>query len=161
MNYKIQSHPEMILAGYKARIDPNNAFEVIPRLWSELPKEKYDALAKLNNRPPKGLIGGEKSTGDGQMDYYIAVATEEAVPEGMDTLEIQPGTWAIFEVVGAIPGAIQSAWKEIRKGFTHEEYVWADHKPDMEIYPGGDTQAADYKSYIWLPIRPHWAENRD
>lgn len=161
MNYKIQNHPAMTVAGYRTRVKMSEASAVIPGLWNNLPKENYDELEKLNDRPPRGKIGGEQMVGDTELDYYIGVATEaEEIPAGMETLSVEPGTWAVVEAIGPIPGSIQAVWQELRQGFTHEEYVWAAGKPDLEVYPDGDTQAEDYKCFVWVPLKPHWAEDK-
>lgn len=164
MNYKIQNHPPMTIAGYRSTIDMERAPELIPGLWDKVSEEQYKALNEINNRPPKAFIGAEVRVSETKMEYYIGVATEDDIPVEMDTFEVPPGTWAIIEAVGPLPGSIQAIWQEISQtegGFTHEEYVWAPGKPDLEVYPHGDKNAADYKCHVWLPLRPHWAENTD
>lgn len=162
MNFKIQNHPALIVAGYKTRIDlkSDKPWEVIPGLWQSTTPEQYEALAKVNNRPPKGTIGAEEMVGEDALNYYVGTATEGPLPAGLEALDIPPGTWAVIEAVGPLPGSIQGLWAELReKGFTYEEYVWAMEKPDLEVYPPGDNQAEDYKCHLWLPLKPHWAEN--
>lgn len=162
MNFRIQSHPAMIVAGYKTRIDlkKDKPWEVIPKLWADTTPQQLEALAAANNRPPKGLVGGEVMVGEDALDYYVGTAIEGATPAGLESMEVPPGTWAVIEAVGPIPGSIQAIWQELmEKGFAHEEYIWAKGKPDLEVYPTGDTTAADYKCHLWVPLKPHWAED--
>ena len=85
-------------------------------------------------------------------DYYIAVTSDQDVPEGMESFTVPPCTWAIFTCVGPMPSAIQSLQRRIvGEWLPASGYEYAN-APDIEVYFEGDQQAEDYRCEVWLPI---------
>lgn len=85
-------------------------------------------------------------------DYYIAVSSDQAVPEGMSEYKVPECTWAIFECKGALPYAIQNLQKRIvTEWLPTSGYDYAN-APDIEVYFEGDQYSDDYKCEVWLPI---------
>jgi AraC family transcriptional regulator len=85
-------------------------------------------------------------------DYYIAVASEQPVPDGMAEYEIPACTWAIFECVGPMPEAIQTLQKRIvSEWLPLSGYEYAN-APDIEVYPEGDQFSPGYRCEVWLPV---------
>jgi len=81
-------------------------------------------------------------------------AQERVAPaDGYTDLTIAAGTWAVFASRGPMPGAIQEVWKRIySEWFPSPGYEHAD-RPDLEVYPEGDSLSADYYCEVWLPVR--------
>jgi AraC family transcriptional regulator len=46
------------------------------------------------------------------LTYLHGVAATETtpMPEDLDVIEVQAGTWAVFHTAGAYPAALQSTW---------------------------------------------------
>ncbi|NLT47697.1 MAG: AraC family transcriptional regulator, partial [Clostridiales bacterium] len=87
------------------------------------------------------------------LDYYIAVATDKPTPKDMTEYEVPAGTWAVFECIGPMPGAIQELQKRIvTEWLPTSGYEYAN-APDIEVYFEGDQQSADYRCEVWLPIK--------
>jgi len=109
-------------------------------------------ILALLNQPPFGLLGVSTCMNGEEFDYYIAVATDQPVPEGMTEYQIPEGTWAIFECIGPMPQAIQELQKRIiTEWLPTSGYEYAD-LPDIEVYSEGDQQSPSYRSEVWLPI---------
>lgn len=53
---------------------------------------------------------GENFKVDSMMVYWIGVSYIGDTPENLVTLEIPASKWAIFEVHGAMPNAMQNTW---------------------------------------------------
>ncbi|MNJ05081.1 Bacterial transcription activator, effector binding domain [compost metagenome] len=52
-----------------------------------------------------------------------------------------------------MPGAIQDVWNRIyQEWFPGTGYQHAG-SPDLEVYPEGDTSAADYRCEVWIPVK--------
>jgi AraC family transcriptional regulator len=85
-------------------------------------------------------------------DYYIAVAPGRETPAGLVDYTVPECTWAIFECVGAMPGAIQELQKRIvGEWLPNSGYEYAN-APDIEVYFEGDQQSDDYRCEVWLPV---------
>lgn len=86
----------------------------IPKMWAKINEEGTDKrLFQLNNGSVKGVVGVCVEKGSGSMDYWIGTAHEGDASDELSTLVIPASKWAIFEIHGAMPDAMQSAWKQI------------------------------------------------
>lgn len=85
--------------------------------------------------------------------YMIGVENRESdIPESFVKTKIPASTWAVFEVIGPTPEAIQNVWQRIfAEWFPATGYEHAD-APELEVYPPGDTQDDRYRCEIWVPI---------
>jgi AraC family transcriptional regulator len=89
---------------------------------------------------------------DNGFDYWIAAASTKECPAGFEKLDISASQWAVFEIEGAIPKAIQDGFVRIfNEWLTSSEYQHAN-APEIEWYSDGDMSSPDYKSEIWIPV---------
>lgn len=156
MNYRIVKKEAFRIVGYKSteKMTIDNCFEICPKLWAEvgatggIPK----LLALLQGKEPNGILGVSTCT-NGEYDaYFICVATDAPVPEGMSEYIVPETTYAVFEAVGPVPTAIQETQqKVVSEWLPSSGYEYAP-APDIEVYPAGDQSSANYRSEVWLPI---------
>ncbi|PKM74008.1 MAG: AraC family transcriptional regulator [Firmicutes bacterium HGW-Firmicutes-16] len=155
MNYRIETKEAFRIVGVKRGYtsDVEDNFKKIPMFWQEthqagiIPK-----LCALMDCPPFGVLGVCACMVGNEFDYFISVASDKPVPEGMDEYEVPANTWAIFECVGAMPKAIQELQTRIvSEWLPSSGYEYAD-APDIEIYSEGDMSSPDYRSEVWLPV---------
>lgn len=155
MNYKIVTKKAWRIVGVKEHMDMNveECFAKVPLFWQKtIQSGIIPQLLGLLDQEPFGLLGVSACMNGKDFDYYIAVATDKPVPENMVEYEIPAETWAVFECVGPMPGAIQELQKRIvTEWLPTSGYEYAN-APDIEVYFEGDQQAADYRSEVWLPI---------
>ncbi|MCL2030998.1 MAG: AraC family transcriptional regulator [Oscillospiraceae bacterium] len=155
MNYRIEQRDAFTAAGVKRTFTTVNGenLKKIPQMWEDLQEEGLlGKTAELSDREPSGLLGICDNMRGDEFDYWIAAATTKPCPEGMDALEIPACTWAVFEAVGPMPGAIQELYGRIfGEWFPASGYEHA-HAPEIEWYSDGDTGAADYRSEVWMPV---------
>ncbi|MPM21301.1 hypothetical protein SDC9_67745 [bioreactor metagenome] len=160
MNYRMEHHDAFRIVGPRMRCpwspEKQEGFSLIPKFWAEhYPKGTIPALCQIMNKQPMGVLGvcaGDWQTA-GSFDYYIAVSSDQPVPEGMEEYEIPACTWAIFECKGAMPHAIQAMQQRIlTEWLPGSGYQYAD-APDIEQYTDGDQNSEDYVCYIWLPVK--------
>lgn len=154
MNYRIEEKKGFKVVGVKRFFTTvgGESSKEIPKMWSDLPKETFMSLGKLSDTEPSGILGVCADMYNDGFDYWIAAATTQACPNGLEMLEIPACTWAIFECVGPMPGAIQDMFKRIYgEWFPASGYEKAG-APEIEWYSDGDTSAPDYKSAVWVPV---------
>lgn len=160
MNYRMEHHDAFHIVGPKLTCpwtpEKQEGFTLVPKFWGEhQQKGTLPALCAIMNGQPVGVLG--VSVGDwqtaGSFEYYIAVSSDQPVPEGMDEYEVPACTWAIFECKGPMPGSIQAMQQRIMtEWLPNSGYQYAD-APDIEQYTEGDQSSEDYVCYIWLPVR--------
>ncbi|MCE5342089.1 MAG: GyrI-like domain-containing protein [Eubacteriales bacterium] len=151
MDYTLEDIGELTVLGYVRKFGYENAFQEIPKFWSEF------FHRELQNKLPGRLLGVCFDEADSpEFPYMIGVFCDPdaPVPEGFEKRTIAAHTWVKFNAVGPIPEGIQKVNRQI---FT--EWLPNNAECDLaegvniEIYPEGDMKASDYVSEIWLPIR--------
>lgn len=159
MNYRIEEHEGFQVAGVKKSFSMQDGENLIgiPLFWQQFNSSGQDEeLIQLNNGKIKGWLGvcTDFCADNGHtFDYWIGTAYEGDNTGAFQTMSIPASRWAIFEVRGAMPDAIQSVWKQIHsEWFPSHPYEHAG-TPDFELYFAGDTSSADYLSEIWIPIK--------
>jgi AraC family transcriptional regulator len=154
MKYKIVTKEAFRIVGVKEHMDMNveECFEKVPLFWRETVQSGVvPQMLSLMNQQPLGLLGVSACMNGKDLDYYIAVATDESTPDNMVEYEIPAGTWAVFECIGPMLGAIQELQKRIvTEWLPTSGYEYAN-APDIEVYFEGDQQAPNYRSEVGCP----------
>ncbi|SDM63150.1 GyrI-like domain-containing protein [Bacillus sp. OK048] len=159
MNYKIIEKESFKIVGVKREfscVNGQNQVE-IPKMWNDVHADgTNDLLFQLNTGQIKGVLGVCVDKRDSQsqlMDYWIATDHTGNTPEGLLELKIPASKWGVFEVHGAMPDAMQTAWKQIfSEWFPSSQYKHAG-TPDLEVYTNGNPSSPDYYSEIWIPLK--------
>lgn len=128
---------------------------LIPKLWEDVNSDgTCDSLIPLMNGELKGILGVCVSeTKDRTIDYWVAVENVEGSSETFETLDIPTSKWAVFEVHGAMPHAMQNAWKKIySEWYPSSGYEFAG-TAEFELYPEGNAYESNYYSEIWIPVK--------
>lgn len=128
----------------------------VPAFWAQCHSDgTIDKL--IRNASDKTLMFGIcYGSGDNDaFDYSVAVLCDEntPIPDGLKKTFIPARTWAMFECVGAMPQAIQQAWREITTKLLPSSEYRPTGEFDMEVYPDGDMNCSDYKSEIWISVQ--------
>ncbi len=156
MKYRIEEKPAMRFVGKKEAVSNVGGanYVRIPQIWQEVDRDGlFEKIMGLSNTEPSGVVGICANFRESDFDYFVASASDKAVPEGMDELTIAGGLWVVFECVGPMPDAIQAVWKRIfSEWFPSASYEHAG-TAEIEWYSDGDGCAADYRSEIWIPIQ--------
>lgn len=166
MDYKITPMKNFKVIGFQRFFDSETSYAEIPKFWTEISekyannvwagKEPANVLEKAiadNNIGEFGIciddIGGTK------FKYMIAGKYMGGeIPEGMEIYEFADGDWAVFDIYGPCPGALQAVNTKI---FTE----WLPGNPDYELSGNAtaewyDCKAMptdkDYHSAIWIPV---------
>lgn len=160
MNYRIEHHNAFRIVGPRMSCpwspEKQEGFALVPKFWGEqYQKGTIPTLCGIMNGQPIGVLGvsvGNWQTA-GSFDYFIAVASDRPIPEGMVEYEVPACAWAIFECKGPMPHSIQSMQQRIMtEWLPNSGYQYAD-APDIEQYTEGDQSSEDYVCYIWLPVK--------
>ncbi|SCE23222.1 AraC family transcriptional regulator [Streptomyces sp. DvalAA-19] len=163
MNYRLVEKGEFRVVGRKARVPlihegPNPA---IAEFIRSIGREELERIAALSDQEPAGLVGVsdqlDPSRAEGtELDYYHGVVrgpepSGGGAEEGLDSLPVPAGTWAVFTNDGEFPQALQYLWRDVfTQWFPSNPYA---SRPGPEIlsvrlYEEGKRAAAE----LWIPV---------
>ncbi len=137
--------------------DLEQNFTTVPQLWAKAAAEgvipRLIALIEGGTGVPGalgGIIGASVADSREQWKYFIAAATDQPAPEGMEEYWAPAMTWAIFPGKGPMPQAVQRLEQRIIAEWLPDSgYEYADG-PDIELYL--DPNPAESRFEIWLPV---------
>ncbi|TGN73138.1 AraC family transcriptional regulator [Streptomyces bauhiniae] len=158
MRHRIERKQAFGVVGYKARVPlvhagPNQAIMDFVR---GIGREDLERLAKLSDQEPEGIVAVcddlDPSRAEGtELDYWHGVVTSSPAPEGLATLPVPAGTWAVFTVSGPMPLAVQTLWRDVfTQWFPSNPYVSRPGPEILRVRPTGDGSEADAE--LWLPV---------
>ncbi|WP_312060555.1 AraC family transcriptional regulator [Anaerotignum sp.] len=161
MNYRIVEKEKFNLIGLKKRVPI--VFEgvnpEIAKMSEFLTPDVVKQLKTISNVEPLGIISAstnfseERMEGTGELDHYIGVATTNNEITKFDVLEIDAGTWAVFESIGPFPETLQNVWGRIYSEWFPSSGYEAAKGPEILWNESPDIANPRYKSEIWIPVK--------
>ncbi|MFI7084758.1 GyrI-like domain-containing protein [Streptomyces anulatus] len=158
MQYKLVEKDAFRVVGRKARVPlihegPNPA---IAEFIRGIGREELDRIAALSDQEPAGIVGVsdqlDPSRAEGtELDYYHGVVSGAEPPEGLDSLSVPAGTWAVFTNEGAFPQALQYLWRDVfTQWFPSNPY---SSRPGPEILRVRLTEEGKRaEAELWIPV---------
>lgn len=158
MQYRLVEKDAFRVVGRKARVPlvhegPNPA---IGEFIRGIGREELDRIAALSDQEPAGIVGVsdqlDPSRAEGtELDYYHGVVSGAEPPEGLDTLDVPAGTWAVFENEGEFPQALQYLWRDVfTQWFPSNPYA---SRPGPEILRVRLTEEGKRaEAELWIPV---------
>ncbi|WP_079525589.1 AraC family transcriptional regulator [Halobacillus hunanensis] len=159
MKYQVVEKEDFQVVGIKKEFSIENGENLlkIPDMWDQVNSDgTTNLLVDLNNGSIDGVLGvcdtSNKGSSD-KMEYWIAAAYDGKPQEGLLKLDVPAAKWAVFEVHGAMPDAMQKVWKQIfSEWFPSNGYEHAG-TPELEVYTDDDPSSPNCYSEIWIPVK--------
>lgn len=154
MKYRIVEKDEFTIIGIRDRFSyVDNLGKSVGQMWANTSKETMEQIASLADGKPIEFVGAYSDMYDDHTtDYYIGVISSKDCPNGLEVLKITAQTWAVFEIIGALPTAMAEIWGRIFSEFFPSTGYEHTPAPEIEWYSNGDMSSTTYKSEIWIPI---------
>lgn len=152
MEYQIMQKEAFRIVGFRTLIpkDQEESFGAVPGFWAETGPRLGELIPLMDLEMP-GVLGVCTCHLE-QNFYFIAVASQSPVPEGMEEWMVPAATWAVFSGQGQLPGAIQDLQRRIVTEWLPDSgYEWAQ-APDVEVYLN-EPGAEEAQFQVWLPIQ--------
>ena len=153
MEYQIVGKDAFRIVGFRTPLtmDVEESFQAVPRFWGEVGPRIGELIPLMSPEMP-GVLGVSTCHHEAENSYYIAVASNAPVPEGLSEWTVPAATWAVFTGQGQAPMAIQELQKRIVSEWLPDSgYEWAQ-APDVEVYLNG-PDAAEAQFQVWLPVQ--------
>lgn len=163
MNYRIVEKESFNVVGLKKRVPVifEGVNPEIAKMAEGLTPEIIQRLKEISNVEPRGIISASANFSEGRMeesgelDHYIGVATTRNDTEGFDVLNVDAGTWAVFESIGPFPETLQNIWGRIYSEWFPSSGYEAVDGPEIVWHESPDTGDPNYRSEIWIPVFGH------
>ncbi|MER7176691.1 AraC family transcriptional regulator [Streptomyces mesophilus] len=161
MDTRLVDRPAFRLVGHATRV-PLIHRGVNPHIQEHiaaLPQEEHLRLKSLSNSEPAGLLQvsadvDPDGTEGSELTYMhgVALNRDTPAPDGLDSIEVPAGMWAVFRTSGPHPQALQTTWAA-----TATE--WFPSNP-WQLRPGPSIvttldRAPDFSTAtceLWLPV---------
>ncbi len=153
MNVRIEKNVNVIVSGerYKISLKNDENLNLIPKLWDDVNLNKRDHIYfEQNDGAIKGVMGVCRKLNDYEIEYWIGSSVLE---KQTDSLIIEASDYAVFEVIGPLPDAIQKGWTEIMNEWIPTSDYVVDETFDFEVYSEDDPFSEDLKSEIWIKLK--------
>ncbi|MGW3328091.1 helix-turn-helix domain-containing protein [Streptomyces virginiae] len=106
--------------------------------------EPGGVLAVVDNHSAQDAEGTE-------LDYFHGVLSDEDVPGASESLDVGPGTWAVFESSGEFPLAVQHLWRDVYTQWFPSNPYRSRPGPSLSrtrVSPDGTHADAE----LWIPV---------
>ncbi|WP_459480617.1 GyrI-like domain-containing protein [Clostridium saccharoperbutylacetonicum] len=156
MRYRIETKDSIRIVGVRVALqeDVEKNSIIIPEFWNEtLKSNSFSEICKLTNKIPQGILGVTVYQNPNDIYYYIAAATDKAVPEEMVEFEIPSTTWGICECDKCFPESITTIFKRFYtewlpfSGYEHAE------SSEIEVYPINNEKSKGVHSEVWIALK--------
>lgn len=161
MNYRIVEKGPFKVVGFKKRVPIifERVNPEIAKMTALLTPEIVAQLKAMSNVEPIGIISASVNFSEsrmeekGELDHYIGVATSHNEVSDFDVLNVEAGTWAVFESVGPFPETLQNVWGRIYSEWFPSSGYEAVVGPEILWNENPDTTNPNYRSEIWIPVK--------
>ncbi len=131
----------------------------IQRHIASLAPAAHVRLKELNDTEPAGILavsaGVEPDAPEGSPLTYlhgVAVRAETPVPDGVDTIVVEAGTWVVFHSSGPFPEVLQRTWAATATDWFPSNPWRLRPGPSIVRYLGLTETRATCE--LWLPVEP-------
>ncbi|CAL9328388.1 AraC family transcriptional regulator [Streptomyces sp. enrichment culture] len=163
MDTRLADRPAFKLAGHAARV-PLIHQGVNPHIQQHiagLPQEEHLRLKALSDTEPGGLL---QITDDLDPDaregseltyvHGVALSRDTPVPDGLDTIEVPAGMWAVFRTSGPHPHALQTTWAATATEWFPSNPWRLRPGPSIVAFLERADDLATATCELWLPVEP-------
>lgn len=120
MRYRIVEKGAFRVVGRRERVPlvHSGMNPAIVEFVKGLSAEERERIAGLSDQEPAGVLNVSVNVDEGfeegtELDFYYAVASGAEGVEGLDSLEVSAGMWAVFESSGEFPKVLQEVWRDV------------------------------------------------
>ncbi|CAL9619077.1 AraC family transcriptional regulator [Streptomyces sp. enrichment culture] len=163
MDTRLADRPAFWLAGHAARV-PLIHQGVNPHIQQHiaaLPQEEHLRLKALSDTEPRGLLqvsdGVDPDAREGSELTYlhgVALARDTPVPDGLDTIEVPAGMWAVFRISGPYPQALQTTWAATATEWFPSNPWRLRPGPSIVAFLERADDVSTATCELWLPVEP-------
>ncbi|MFC7526801.1 GyrI-like domain-containing protein [Parapedobacter sp. GCM10030251] len=162
MEFRIEDKPAFRFAGVSKRVPMQfeGVNNEIVKLARSITEEQKKEMHSLQNIAPYEIVNVSYDADakflkeEGDLTHLIGVLTTESeVSERLDTISVEPGTWAVFPNDGPFPATLQQTMANIYAVWLPSSSYEVIDAPSFS-FTKMDGQKPDHAySEVWIPVR--------
>lgn len=152
MNYRIVKKEAFRIVGISMPLqrEVEKNFEMVPQMWGKAHMDgSIQKLLGIMGKDMPGILGVSMCNDEEEWKYYIAVASTQSIPEGMEESIVPAFTWAVFSSEGEGTSIQDLERRIVTDWLPTSGYEYADG-PDVEVYLNVDPMNMKYE--VWIPV---------
>lgn len=161
MDTRIATLPDLRLVGHAVRVPlvHDGVNPAIAAHVAGIGVEETVRLKELNDTEPAGVLAVSDDldpdrTEGSELTYLHGVATTGEAPPDLDVIDVPPGTWAVFRVVGPYPAVLQEVWAATATTWFPSQPWRLRPGPEIVAVQQYDAAAGTATCELWLPVEP-------
>jgi len=152
MEYCIEKKKAFRIVGIstslKKEIEEN--FKEVPAMWRQAVTDgTIEKLTAVMDSDVKGVLGVSSCNDEAEWKYYIAVASNQPLQEGIEEFTVPEATWAIFKGRGTSVSIQELEKRIVTEWLPMSGYEYGD-APDIEVYINANPEDMLYE--VWIPV---------
>ena len=156
MQYRICKKSSIRVVGIKTPLveDCDENMKVIPRFWKQtLDTKQFCQVCKLAELEPYGVLGISVYFDPQHIFYYIAAATNQPVPDGLEEFQIPAATWCVVSGDPYRPTSFMEMLRGLYTEFLPASGLDYAELPDIEVYPLDGTGMGMPINEAWFAVK--------
>lgn len=161
MEVKIEEKAAFRIVGVTKRVPVQfeGTNQEIIKLAQQITPEQRTYMNELGNLYPKQVVNvsydfeGKRLIEQGTLQHMIGFLTTKANTDPyLETLEVEPHTWAIFPSKGPFPATLQQTWAQIFSEWLPSSNYELVDAPEIS-FTDYATSSTDKYSEIWIAVK--------
>ncbi|AUM86887.1 AraC family transcriptional regulator [Clostridium botulinum] len=152
MNYRIEKKESFRIVGVSEPLEKEieKNFQIVPKMWNTaVMNGTIPRLASIMEGMPMGMLGVSSCNELDNWRYYIAVASNQPIGNGLEEYIVPSSLWAIFSGKGTAK-SMQELEKRILTEWLPTSGYEYGNAPDIEVYLKADPEDTEYE--VWIPV---------
>lgn len=156
MRYRICKKDVIRVVGIKTPLTEEHEenMEKIPLFWEQtIETEQFRHICALAKQEPYGVLGVSAYFDPQHIFYYIAAATDQPVPEGMEELLIPAAMWCVASGDTFHAPTFEDLFRGLYCEFLPSTGMDYAALPDIEVYPLDGTGLGTPIKEVWFAVK--------
>lgn len=156
MQYQICKKDVIRVVGIKTPLTEEHEenMEKIPLFWEQtIGTEQFRQICELAEQEPYGVLGVSAYFDPQHIFYYIAAATDQPVPDGLEELLIPEATWCVASGDPYRPATFEELFRGLYLEFFPSTGMDYAALPDIEVYPLEGTGLGTPIKEAWFAVK--------
>jgi AraC family transcriptional regulator len=161
MDVRIVTRPAFRLVGHAARVPlvHHGVNSAIHQHVTSFAPQEHQRLKDLGDTEPHGLLAVSTDLDPDRREgteltylHGVAVTEEADVPDDLDVIPVEPGSWAVFRAAGPYPDTLQTVWAATATEWFPSNPWRLRPAPEVVAVLDRSADLSTATVELWLPV---------